>query len=139
MALTRAAELAIAGGEQTLLRGCATLDAAALTRAACDGDRLSRRLLAEAGEHLGRGVAFLLNILNPEMVVLAGPYVAAGEVILGPLRDSVARHAIRPQGVAIVSSTLDTRAVMIGAVLMVMDQSTRSYRIVGGPSAARQS
>jgi hypothetical protein len=73
------------------------------------------------------------------MVVLAGPYVAAGEVILGPLRDSVARHAIRPQGVAIVSSTLDTRAVMIGAVLMVMDQSTRSYRIVGGPSAARQS
>ncbi len=139
MALTRAVERAIADGEQTLLRGCATLDAAAITRAACDGDRLSRRLLAEAGEHLGRGVAFLLNILNPEMVVLAGPYVAAGEVILGPLRDSVARHAIRPQGVAIVPSTLDTRAVMIGAVLMVMDQTTRSYRIVGGPSAARHS
>ena len=56
------------------------------------------RLLAGAGEHLGRGISYLLNILNPEMVVLAGPYAAAGEILLGPLRASVARHAIRPEG-----------------------------------------
>ena len=84
MALTRAAEQAIAGRRA---------DPAARVRDARRGGAsrrrraraiaLSRRLLAEAGEHLGRGISYLLNILNPEMVVLAGPYVAAGEVLLG--------------------------------------------------------
>jgi len=70
-------------------------------------------------------------------VVLAGPYAAAGEVLLGPLRASVARHAIRPEGVEIVPSILRERADLIGSVLMVMDQTSRSYRIIGGPASAR--
>ena len=134
MALARAAEQAMAAGEASLLRDCATIDAAAITQAALAGDALSVRLLAGAGEHLGRGISYLLNILNPEMVVLAGPYAAAGEILLAPLRASVARHAIRPEGVAIVPSTLSERADLVGSVLMVMDETTRSYRIVGGVS-----
>jgi predicted NBD/HSP70 family sugar kinase len=134
MALVRDAEAAIAGGEATLLNDGGAIDAAAITRAALAGDALSMRLLSEAGEHLGRGISYLLNILNPEMVVLAGPYAAAGEILLAPLRASVARHAIRPEGVAIVPSTLSDRADLVGSVLMVMDETTRSYRIVGGAS-----
>ena len=134
MALARAAERAIAEGETSVLSGRPTIDAAAITQAALAGDTLSVRLLADAGEHLGRGVSYLLNILNPEMVVLAGPYAAAGEILLAPLRASVARHAIRPEGVTIVPSTLRERADLIGSVLMVMDETTRSYRIVGGAS-----
>jgi len=134
MALARAAEQAMAAGEASLLRDCATIDAAAITQAALAGDALSVRLLAGAGEHLGRGISYLLNILNPEMVVLAGPYAAAGEILLAPLRASVARHAIRPEGVAIVPSTLSERADLVGSVLMVMDETRRSYRIVGGAS-----
>ena len=134
MALARAAEQAMAAGEASLLSECATIDAAAITQAALAGDALSMRLLAGAGEHLGRGISYLLNILNPEMVVLAGPYAAAGEILLAPLRASVARHAIRPEGVAIVPSTLSERADLLGSVLMVMDETTRSYRIVGGAS-----
>jgi predicted NBD/HSP70 family sugar kinase len=134
MALARAAEQAIAAGEPSVLRGLPTIDAAAITQAALAGDALSVRLLADAGEHLGRGISYLLNILNPEMVVLAGPYAAAGEILLAPLRESVARHAIRSEGVAIVPSTLSERADLIGSVLMVMDETTRSYRIVGGVS-----
>jgi N-acetylglucosamine repressor len=134
MALARAAEQEMASGEASLLRECATIDAAAITQAALAGDALSVRLLEGAGEHLGRGISYLLNILNPEMVVLAGPYAAAGEILLAPLRASVARHAIRPEGVAIVPSTLSERADLVGSVLMVMDETTRSYRIVGGVS-----
>lgn len=134
MALARAAEQAMAAGEASLLSECATIDAAAITQAALAGDALSVRLLADAGEHLGRGISYLLNILNPEMVVLAGPYAAAGEILLAPLRASVARHAIRPDGVAIVPSTLSERADLVGSVLMVMDETMRSYRIVGGVS-----
>jgi N-acetylglucosamine repressor len=134
MALARAAEQAMAAGEASQLSECATIDAAAITQAALAGDALSVRLLAGAGEHLGRGISYLLNILNPEMVVLAGPYAAAGEILLAPLRASVARHAVRPEGVAIVPSTLTERADLVGSVLMVMDETTRSYRIVGGVS-----
>lgn len=137
MALSRAAEQAIAAGEPSALRGRSTIDAAAITQAALAGDALAVRLLSEAGEHLGRGVSYLLNILDPEMVVLAGPYTAAGEILLGPLRASAARHAIRPEGVEIVPSTLRERADLVGSVLMVMEQTNRSYRIVGGPASAR--
>ena len=73
MALARAAEQAMAAGEASLLSECATIDAAAITQAALAGDALRMRRLAGAGEHLGRGISYLLNILNPEMVVLAGP------------------------------------------------------------------
>jgi predicted NBD/HSP70 family sugar kinase len=134
MALARAAEQAIAAGEASVLSEREPIDAAAITQAALAGDALSVRLLAAAGEHLGRGISYLLNILDPEMVVLAGPYAAAGEILLAPLRASVARHAVRPDGVAIVPSMLSERADLVGSVLMVMDETTRSYRIVGGVS-----
>ena len=138
MAITRAVQQAIAAGEPTVLRDRTPLDAAAVTEAARAGDPLSGRILGEVGDHLGRGISYLLNILNPEMVVLAGPYVAAGEILFGPLRASVARHAIQPQGVAIVPSTMGAGSDLVGSVLMVMDQTMRSYRIVGGPSVTRE-
>ncbi len=139
MAIVRAVEQAIAAGEETVLRGGAPLDAAAITEAARGGDELARRVLSQTAEYVGRGVSYLLNILNPEMVVLAGPYVAAGESLLQPLRASLARHAIHADGVAIVPALLGENADLIGAVQMVMEQTTRSYRIVGGPASARLS
>jgi N-acetylglucosamine repressor len=137
MAITRAAEAAIAAGEQTVLRDRTSLDAATIVEAARGGDAVTRRILAQAGEHLGRGISYLLNLLNPEMVILAGPYIEAGETLLRPLRESVDRHSVQPKGVAIVPSTLGERADVIGSVLLVMDQTMRSYRIVGGPSVPR--
>jgi predicted NBD/HSP70 family sugar kinase len=139
MAIIRGVEQAMAAGVQTMLRDRAPLSATAITQAARDGDALSCRILDEAGQHLGRGVAYLINILNPEMVVLAGPYVAAGEALLAPLRTSVAQYAIQSEGVAIVPAILGENADLIGAVQMVMDQTARSYRIVGGPASARAS
>jgi predicted NBD/HSP70 family sugar kinase len=139
MAILRAVQLAIAGGADTSLRDHPALDAAAITAAARAGDPLSCRVLAEVARHLGRGVAYLLNILNPEMVVLAGPYVGAGEALLAPLRASVAQHAVQAEGIAIVPAILGEQADLIGAVQMAMDQSARSYRIVGGPASARMS
>ena len=139
MAMIRAIEQAIAAGEPTVLRD-QPLDSASITAAARAGDPLSCRILRQVGRHVGRGVAYMLNILNPEMVVLAGPYVAAGEVLLAPLRAAVAQHAVHADGVAIVPAIVGEHADLIGAVQMAMDEAARSYRIVGGPaSAARMS
>jgi glucokinase-like ROK family protein len=137
MALTRAAEAAIAAGETTVLSAMTgPLDAAAVAVAARDGDAVARRILTDAAEYLGRGISYLLNVLNPEMVVLGGPVTQVGDVLLGPVRASVAKHALLPKGVAIVASALGDRAELTGAVLLAMDQSVRSYRIVGGPEPA---
>ena len=66
------------------------------------------------------------------MIVLGGPVAEAGE-LLREVRASVARHALLPNGVAIVPSALGDRAELTGAVLLAMDQTVHSYRIVGGP------
>jgi N-acetylglucosamine repressor len=135
MALTRAAASAVAAHEPTLLAARpAPLDPAAITAAAREDDAVALRILADAGEHLGRGISYLVNVLNPEMVVIGGPIAEAGELLLKSVRTAVAHHALAPNGVAIVPSALGDRAELTGAVLLAMDQTQRSYRIVGRPS-----
>ena len=48
------------------------------------------------GERLGVGIANLVNIFNPEVVVIGGGVIAAGELLLGPARDVMMRRALSP-------------------------------------------
>jgi predicted NBD/HSP70 family sugar kinase len=133
MALSRSISEAVERQEQTVLANLAhPVDAAAIATAAAEGDVVARKILAQAGEHLGRGISFLLNVLNPEMIVLGGPVAAAGEALLHEVRGAVARHALLPHGVAIVPSSLGDKAELTGAVLLAMERTVRSVRIVGG-------
>jgi predicted NBD/HSP70 family sugar kinase len=132
MALASAAQDAIDRGNPTLLAKLpAPVDAASITAAAREGDAVAIGILSQAGEHLGRGISYLLNVLNPEMVVLGGPVAEAGELLIDRVRASVAHHALVPNGVTIVPSRLGDRAELTGAVLLAMDQTQGSYRIVG--------
>jgi len=136
MALGRAAEAARTAGEPTVLSAMeGPLDAGAIAEAARDGDRVARRILTEVSEHIGRGISYLLNVLNPEMIVIGGSVAQAGDALFEEVRASVARHALLPKGVEIVPSALGDRAELTGAVLLAMDQNVRSYRIVGGTAA----
>jgi predicted NBD/HSP70 family sugar kinase len=136
MALVKAAEAAIARKESTIMaKGNGEhgeIDMAVLAAAAKKNDRVATRILDQASEHIGRGLSYLLNILNPEMIVLGGPVIQAGEYLLREVRASVARHALLPHGVAIVPSTLGDRAELSGGVLLAMESAVRSYRIVVG-------
>jgi glucokinase len=62
----------------------------ALTKAAAEGDQEAVGALAEAGRWLGRGITNLVALLDPEMVVLGGGLIGAGDWLLGPARDTVA-------------------------------------------------
>lgn len=138
MALVKAANAAIANKEPTILgKGGSDIDMTTIASAAMKGDAVAKRILDRASEHLGRGLSYLLNILNPEMIVLGGPIVQAGESLLREVRASVARHALLPHGVAIVPSALGDRAELAGAVLLAMESAVRSYRIVDGARSAR--
>jgi glucokinase-like ROK family protein len=130
-AIARIAEAAAAGSEPTLLKSAGRpLDSIAVHDAARAGDAVARRILAEVGDHLGMGLSYLINLLDPELIVLGGGVMEASDYIVETARAAIARHTLKSSSVRIIRSTLGERAGLIGAVLSAMDQSVRSYRVV---------
>jgi len=98
-----------------------------LLELAAEGDAATGRLIGDAGRAVGVAVANLCNIVNPECVVIGGDLALAGDVLLDPIRDAVARSAI-PSAAAdteIVVGVLGERAEMLGALALVMHESER--------------
>ena len=104
-------------GEQVTVEGIIAL--------ANDGDPSCRRVLADAGEVVGRAVALLCNSFNPERIVVGGELALAGELLLGPMRDSISRHAIlaSTEELTVVAGALGDRAELMGALELVVGQS----------------
>jgi glucokinase len=75
------------------------------------------------GTRLGVGVANLVNAFNPEVVVIGGGAVAAGEMMLGPVRDVVRERALpgARDDVRIVPSRFGEESGMLGAALLALD------------------
>jgi predicted NBD/HSP70 family sugar kinase len=91
------------------------------------GDSATQRLIGDAGRAIGIAVANLCNLVNPQCVIVGGDLSAAGEVLLGPLRDTVRRHAIPSavEDLEVVAGVLGERAELLGALAMVMHESER--------------
>lgn len=98
----------------------ANITAETVYRAAQSGDPLARLIVRETAEYLGTGVANLLNVFNPDLVVIAGGVTQAGEALFEPLRAAVRRRAFRPavEACRIVPGALTGVAGMVGAVAM---------------------
>jgi predicted NBD/HSP70 family sugar kinase len=90
-----------------------------LARAA-DGDAGCRRVIADAGRAIGSAVANLCNLINPERVIVGGELAAAGDVLLDPLREVVARFAVPSAVPEVASAVLGERAEVLGALAMVL-------------------
>lgn len=92
------------------------------------GDLGCRRVIADAGRQIGTGVATLCNLLNPRRVILGGDLAEAGELVLAPIRDSVARYAIpsAARQLSVVPGTLGGRAEVLGALALVMSEMGES-------------
>ena len=86
---------------------------------ALEGDMGCRRVLEDAGRHLGVAVAGLVNLLNPEVVVVGGQLAQVGDIILDPMRRALERSAIPSATASLVvrRSELLTGADVIGAVV----------------------
>jgi len=96
-------------------------DAHLLVSKARDGDRAAIDALARLGELLGAAIGSLVNIFDPELVVVGGGFgAAASELILGPARVSARREAIQPADelLQIVEAQLGEEAGLIGAALV---------------------
>ncbi len=94
----------------------------AVAAAAREGDPLALAILREAGARLGEGLAILIDILNPEVIVLGSLAVRLGELYLGPAREVILREALpRAAGVCrIVPAELGERIGDVAALCVAM-------------------
>jgi glucokinase len=94
-----------------------------VTELAHDGDEAATEVLALIGARLGVAVSSLVNIFNPEVVVIGGGVIAAGDLLLGPVRAEVAARALPParDEVRIVGAAFGVEAGMIGAAVLAFD------------------
>jgi glucokinase len=126
-ALGRAARLAAEelpdSGFGQALRAGREITGMLATELAHDGDPVAREVVTSVGRHLGVGLSNIINILNPEVVVVGGGVIAAGELLLEPAREVVAQRALAPSRdqVRIVPTRFGDASGMVGAALLAMD------------------
>ncbi len=78
----------------SILRGYPAIDGKAVGEAAVAGDELARVVVREAAEWLGLGIVNLLHLFNPQVIVLGASVTNLGELLLRPMRDTVAKHVL---------------------------------------------
>jgi glucokinase len=105
----------------------AEITGAIATELAHEGDAAALEALAVVGRYLGAGLVSLVNALNPEVIVIGGGAVAAGELLLEPARSVVAERALPParELVEIVPAHFGAESGMLGAALMALDGGLR--------------
>ena len=96
------------------------VDSRLLVELASAGPGDARDVLEHVGFHLGVGISDLVNVFNPEIVVVGGGFAEAGELLLAPARSVVADRALLPARdvVRIVEAELGPDAGLIGAGLV---------------------
>jgi glucokinase len=96
-----------------------------VTELAEAGDPVALEAIAAIGRNLGIGLANVVNIFNPEVVVVGGGVIAAGEMLLAPARDVMRRRALAPNRdeVRVVAAEMGPEAGMVGAAIMAREEA----------------
>jgi predicted NBD/HSP70 family sugar kinase len=94
-----------------------------IVSAAGKGDKFAVEILSEAGYNIGRGVAILIHLLNPQAVILSGRGSSAGKVWQAPIQQALNEHCIPRLSIntQINISALGNKAELIGAAALVME------------------
>ncbi len=94
-----------------------------IMKAAQRGDKLAIDLFSEAGYNIGKGVAILIHLLNPEIIILSGRGSLAGKIWKAPIQQSLNEHCIPRLAASteIELSSLGYEAELIGSAALVME------------------
>ncbi len=94
-----------------------------IIEAARKGDKFSIEVLSESAYNIGRGVAILIHLLNPELIVISGRGSLAGKVWIAPIQQAINEHCIPKiaEHAEIKISTIGQTAELIGAAALAMD------------------
>jgi glucokinase len=97
---------------------------ALVTTLALGGDEVSRMVLGHIGRQLGVGLSSISNIFNPEMIVVGGGAMHAGDLLLEPAREELRARGLPPNRdqVQVVPAKFGPEAGMLGAAVMALDE-----------------
>jgi glucokinase len=95
-----------------------------VTDLAHDGDPAAREVLDLIGRRLGVGLSSLVNIFNPDVIVIGGGVLAAGELVLGPAREVMAARGLPPARdfARVVAAHFGEESGMLGAALLARER-----------------
>lgn len=116
------AEEYIKGGKSTKYRELANPDITpyVVAVAAKEGDPVARQIFKIMGEYIGMGLTSVVNLLNPEKIIIGGGVAEAGEILFNPIKETIEKRAMTIQKeVEIVPAQLGNTAGVIGASLLI--------------------
>lgn len=92
-----------------------------VAKAAEAGDPVAKRIFEIMGEYIGMGLVSVINLLNPEKVIVGGGVAESGDLLLEPIRKTVKARAmvVQRESVEIVPAQLGNSAGVIGASMLV--------------------
>lgn len=109
------------------------ITAAEVSQAAGEGDKAALYVMQRAGRALGVGMSNLVNLFDPEIIVLGGGVIKAGEPLLGPARDQLNAMLLaqrrRPQRLAVAQLRND--AGLVGAAALAFHTHTEQEAMPG--------
>ncbi len=92
-----------------------------VTELAHAGDELAAEAVCSVGRKLGAGLVSALNVLDPEVAVIGGGAVAAGDLLLDPAREVLAAQGLGPPRMRVVPAHFGGESGMLGAALLALD------------------
>lgn len=117
----------ISGGKSTKYKELANPDITPyiVAEAAKQGDRVAKRIYETMGEYIGIGLSSVVNLLNPEKIVVGGGVADCGELLLEPIRRTIKERAmpIQAESIEVVSAELGNTAGVIGASLLICEEN----------------
>ncbi len=136
-AIAKRAIEAIKEGKKSLIYELANYDlnkisAEIVAKAANQGDKLGRSIMEETGEYLGTGVANIINLFNPELVIIGGGIARAGDLIFEPLKKAVQKRAfsVSAEVAKIIPVSLGKDCTVIGAAALVLKEMFKITRVI---------
>jgi glucokinase-like ROK family protein len=121
--------------DQSLLDACSgnldNLTFDLVVKFALDGDLICRQAIEEVALNLGAGIADLVNVFNPDMIVLGGAFIQGKEIMHSIIEKAIFSNALQPttDNLRIEFSERNTEACALGAVAVVLDDILREMVI----------
>ncbi len=100
-----------------------------VVKAALEGDQYAINILDENGKNLGKGISILIQLFNPELIVLCGKLAESGELITTPIRQGINMYAMKQisQKASIVITRFGVEIGLFGALAIVMENVFDRY------------
>lgn len=128
-AIVRKAQQGVSNGSASLLTQLSgneplAIDANMVIKAARLGDQYSISILTEAGLMLGKGITYLIQVFNPELILIGGKLAEAAQFLKAPLEQSMFTYSNPDisEDVEIAFSAMGVRAGTLGAAAFAMDK-----------------